>query len=105
MLKFVDLISQEVSLAFESAGYDSAYGKVTVSNRPDLCEFQCNGALAAAKQYHKNPMEIAEKIAETLKASPLFASAEAVRPGSLTGFRDADDIRNIRRELDDNGLG
>ncbi len=76
-------LTQTVSAAFTENGFDAAYAKVTLSNRPDLCEYQCNGALAAAKQYHKNPMEIAEKVAETLKASPLFASAEAVRPGFL----------------------
>ena len=48
----LDLISRQVSDAFAEAGYDASYGKVTLSNRPDLCEYQCNGALAAAKQYH-----------------------------------------------------
>ena len=49
---FVDLISARVSAAFEQAGYDASFGRITVSGRPDLCEYQCNGALAAAKQYH-----------------------------------------------------
>ena len=83
MLKLVDLISQEVSLAFAAAGYDSAYGKVTVSNRPDLCEFQCNGALPAAKVYHKAPMAIAEDVAAGLSGAQVFAAAEACRPGFL----------------------
>lgn len=83
MLKFVDLISQEVSLAFESAGYDSAYGKVTVSNRPDLCEFQCNGALPAAKVYHKAPIAIAEEVAAKLRESSSFSSVDACRPGFI----------------------
>lgn len=47
--KLINLISEEVTKAFVSAGYDEKYGKVTLSNRPDLCEFQCNGAMAAAK--------------------------------------------------------
>ena len=50
MQKIIDIISQEVREAFEANGYDGKYGKVTLSNRPDLCEYQCNGALAAAKE-------------------------------------------------------
>ena len=83
MLKLVDLISREVSEAFADAGYDSAYGKVTVSNRPDLCEYQCNGALPAAKVYHKAPMAIAGEVADKLAASDSFSMAEACRPGFL----------------------
>ena len=56
-------ITRCVADAFARAGYDASYGKVTVSNRPDLCEFQCNGALAAAKRYHTAPMVIAEAVA------------------------------------------
>ncbi|MBQ1281560.1 MAG: hypothetical protein IIY16_04890, partial [Oscillospiraceae bacterium] len=51
MKKLIDLISAEVSSAFEAAGYAAEYGKVTVSNRPDLGEYQCNGAMPAAKAY------------------------------------------------------
>ena len=69
--------------AFAKCGLDPALGKVTVSNRPDLCEYQCNGALAAAKQAHRNPMEIAEEAAAVLRGEPLFAKAEAVRPGFI----------------------
>ncbi|MBQ6293616.1 MAG: arginine--tRNA ligase [Lachnospiraceae bacterium] len=69
--------------AFQSCGIDPALGKVNVSNRPDLCEYQCNGALAAAKQLHKNPLEIAENVAAILKTDPLFEKAEAVRPGFI----------------------
>lgn len=71
----IDLISREVSGAFEKAGFDPAYGKVTLSNRPDLCEYQCNGALPAAKVYHKAPIQIANAVkvrwqaARCLKAS------------------------------------
>ena len=56
-MKFlIDLISEQLSGAFEKAGFDAAYGRATLSNRPDLCEYQCNGALAAAKKYHKAPI-------------------------------------------------
>ena len=51
-MKFlIDLISEQLSGAFEKAGFDAAYGRATLSNRPDLCEYQCNGAMAAAKEY------------------------------------------------------
>ena len=53
MKKVIDLISKEVSDAFAAAGYDAGLGRVTLSNRPDLCEYQCNGAMAGAKEYHK----------------------------------------------------
>ena len=83
MLKLIDLISREVSGAFVAAGYDEAYGKVTVSNRPDLCEYQCNGALPAAKVYHKPPMAIAEDVAAQLAGNANFERVEACRPGFI----------------------
>ena len=83
MFKLIDLISREVSAAFSGAGYDEAYGKVTVSNRPDLCEYQCNGALPAAKIYHKAPMAIAEDVAAQLSESASFERVEACRPGFI----------------------
>ena len=67
MEKLIDLISAQVSDAFEQAGFEKSLGRVSVSGRPDLCEYQCNGALPAAKQYHKNPMEIAESVAALLQ--------------------------------------
>ena len=83
MEKFLNLISREMEAAFDAAGYDRELGKVTVSNRPDLCEYQCNGAMAGAKRYHKAPLMIAEDVASRLKDSEVFKSAEAVRPGFL----------------------
>ena len=83
MEKLLEKLSQTVAEAFEAAGYDAACGKVTVSNRPDLCEFQCNGAMPAAKAEHKAPLVIAEAVAEKLQNSEVFTSAEAVKPGFL----------------------
>ena len=79
----LDLISRQVSDAFAEAGYDASYGKVTLSNRPDLCEYQCNGAMPAAKAYHKAPIQIAEEVAAKLNGNALFSQAEAVKPGFL----------------------
>ena len=83
MEKLIDKLTAAVSEAFARAGYDAACGKVTVSNRPDLCEFQCNGAMPAAKAAHKAPIVIAGEVAALLQDSAVFASAEAVNPGFL----------------------
>lgn len=83
MEKLIDILSDEVGAAFAKAGYDASCGRVTVSNRPDLCEFQCNGAMPAAKTAHKAPVLIAGEVAALLQESKAFASAEAVAPGFL----------------------
>ena len=82
MEKILDVISGKVQKAFADAGYDAAYGKVTVSNRPDLCQYQCNGALAAAKAYKCAPIQIANAVAEKLNGDD-FSMVEAVMPGFL----------------------
>ena len=83
MEKLLDLISEEMKKAFEEAGYDKELGRVTLSNRPDLCEFQCNGAMAGAKKYHKAPLMIAQEVAEKLSGSTVFGEVSAVAPGFL----------------------
>ncbi|MBQ9122914.1 MAG: arginine--tRNA ligase [Lachnospiraceae bacterium] len=83
MKKILELISEELKDAFEAAGYDRELGRVTISNRPDLCEYQCNGAMAGAKQYKKAPIMIANEVAEKLQGSEVFAEVNAVMPGFL----------------------
>ena len=83
MKKFLELISEEMKNAFEAAGYDRELGKVTLSNRPDLCEYQCNGAMAGARLYKKAPIMIAGDVAEKCKDSKVFLQVEAVNPGFL----------------------
>ena len=83
MEKILELISKEVSAAFDAAGYDSELGRVTLSNRPDLCEYQCNGAMAGAKKYGKAPFMIADEVAEKLSGNAIFSSVESVKPGFL----------------------
>ena len=83
MRKILDLITDEMVKAFEAAGLDAKYAKVTVSNRPDLCEYQCNGAMAAVKEYKKAPIMIAEEVVAQLKDNAMFESVEAVKPGFL----------------------
>ena len=83
MKTIIELISNEVMTAFEEAGYDENMGKVTLSNRPDLCEYQCNGAMAGAKVYHKAPIMIAKDVVEKLADSKVLEMAEAVNPGFI----------------------
>ena len=82
MEKILDIISNKMQEAFVAAGYDASFGKVTVSNRPDLCQYQCNGALSAAKQYKCAPIQIANAVAEKLDASD-FSMIQAVMPGFI----------------------
>ncbi len=91
MKTILEQISQIVASAFESAGYDSSYGRVGLSNRPDLCEFQCNGAMAGAKAYHKAPIAIAQDVAGKLASDPAFSEVNAVAPGFLN-IRVSDDF-------------
>ena len=83
MKKLMEQMAEELSAAFEKSGYDPSYGKVTVSNRPDLCEFQCNGAMAGAKAYKKAPFMIADDVVAYLKDSQVFSMAEVVKPGFI----------------------
>ncbi len=82
MEKILDIITAKMQQAFADAGYDASFGRVTVSNRPDLCEYQCNGALSAAKQYHCAPIKIAQAVVEKLNAED-YSLVEAVMPGFI----------------------
>lgn len=83
MKKVIEILQEELSAAFEKAGYDKKYAKVGVSNRPDLCQYQCNGALAAAKEYHKAPIQMANKVVELLNGSDSFKEIVAQAPGFI----------------------
>ena len=83
MKKLTDYMAEELSSAFEKAGYDPSYGKVGVSNRPDLCEYQGNGAMAGAKAYKKAPFMIADDVVANLADSKVFSMKEMVKPGFI----------------------
>lgn len=83
MKKIMDLIAEELTAAFEKAGYDAKFAKVTLSNRPDLCEYQCNGAMAAAKAYKKAPIMIAQDVLAALGESRILGDVQAVNPGFI----------------------
>ena len=72
MKKILDIITAKMQQAFVDAGYEASFGRVTVSNRPDLCQYQCNGALAAAKQYKCAPIQIANAVAEKCGNARLY---------------------------------
>ncbi len=103
MEKMLDIISREVMAAMEASGYDGTYGKVTLSNRPDLCEYQCNGAMAAAKTYKCAPFQIADKVASVLQENNMFAKAEAVKPGFLNLSLSPDYLAGYLRQMEADG--
>ena len=83
MKKILDQITEIVGNAFKQCGYDDKYGKTGISNRPDLCEYQCNGAMAGAKKYKKAPIMIANDVVAALKEDPMFDEIVAVNPGFI----------------------
>jgi len=83
MRKILEQITARMQNAFEACGYSTEFAKVTLSNRPDLCEYQCNGAMAAAKTYKKAPIAIAQEVVTKLAGNPMFSMAEAVNPGFI----------------------
>ncbi|MCM1092289.1 MAG: arginine--tRNA ligase [Butyrivibrio sp.] len=99
MKKFLDLLTEEMGQAFAAAGYDAALGRVTVSNRPDLCEYQCNGAMAGAKQYKKAPIMIANEVARKLQEGKVFAKVQALAPGFLNLNVSEDFLADYIREM------
>lgn len=106
MKKILDLITEEAVKAFEAAGYDAKYARVTLSNRPDLCEYQCNGAMAAAKEYHKAPIMIANAVVEELEKSELLEEVQAVNPGFINMKVSAEFLKDyLNGMLGDERLG
>jgi len=76
-------LGEAVAAAFVAAGLSPDYGRVTPSDRPDLADFQCNGALIGAKPSGRNPREIAIAVTEHLAGNPLLASAEIAGLGFI----------------------
>lgn len=83
METILELIGKELQSAFKNCGYDEKYARVTVSNRPDLCEYQCNGAMAAAKEYKKAPFMIAGDVVAKIANHAMFKNIESVNPGFI----------------------
>ena len=100
MKKLVDLLTSELEIAFEKAGYDSKFARVTLSNRPDLCEYQCNGAMAAAKTYRKAPIMIAKDIVEILEGSACIEKVDAVAPGFINIILDGEFVASYLKAME-----
>ena len=98
MEKILDIITKKMQNAFAEAGYDASFGRVTVSNRPDLCEYQCNGALSAAKQYKCAPIVIAKAVVEKLDAND-YDLVEAVMPGFINLKMSGGFLQNYLEEM------
>lgn len=106
MKKIIDLIAEELADAFEKAGYDRSYARVTLSNRPDLCEYQCNGAMAGAKTYKKAPLMIANDVVELLKDSKLIKDVDAVKPGFINLKLDEEAVASYLNQMsEDENIG
>lgn len=82
-LSLENIINQKMSAAFKTLGLDEKYAFVKVSDRPDLSDFQCNGALALAKSERKNPREIATRIMSELEKDSDFANISIDGPGFI----------------------
>ena len=104
MEDLMNLLQKELAGAFAAAGYDESLAVVTVSNRPDLCEFQCNGAMAGAKLHHKAPAMIAKDVAEKLAGSSVFSEVSVAGPGfinlKVSGEYLADWLRQMSADPD-----
>ena len=83
MKNIIELLQEKIENAFVECGYDKEYGKVIESNRPDLSEFQCDGAMVAAKKYKKAPFIIAEEVVAKCKDFEEFEKIEVVKPGFI----------------------
>ncbi len=106
MKKLLDLITEELEQAFVDTGYEKELAKVTLSNRPDLCEYQCNGAMAGAKKYHKAPIAIAEEVVGKIPTDGIIGAAQAVKPGFINLKTDEGHIAGyLNRMLSEERLG
>lgn len=83
MKTITQILTEIVSDAFEKCGYDRSCGTVFVSDRMDLCQFQCNGSFAAAKQFKKAPFIIAEEVKNIITENPAFLKVEVAKPGFI----------------------
>lgn len=105
-LSLENAVNQKVATVFAELGLDNKFASVKVSDRPDLSDFQCNGALALAKIEHKNPREIAGIIAAKLQDDKDFAKVSVDGPGFLNlSLADEFIARNMQEMAKDERLG
>lgn len=92
-------LSEAAAAAFQAAGLSPDFGRVTASDRPDLADFQCNGALAAAKSAKRNPREIAVQVVDILKTDPRLASVEIAGVGFINMRVSSDALSTRANEI------
>lgn len=95
----IKILSKEMIRAFKEAGYDEKYAVVTLSNRPDLCQYQCNGALPAAKEYKLAPIKIAEAVVIELKKNNIYKEITAIMPGFINITLSNEFVSNYINEM------
>lgn len=83
MKTVIEVLSDIFTTAFAAAGYDKDLGRVVVSGRPDLCQYQVNGAMGAAKIYHKAPLMIANDVLAKIPANDIIENVSVVAPGFI----------------------
>jgi arginyl-tRNA synthetase len=83
MKSITDQLSEILGNAFTKAGYEAKYGQAVISGRPDLCQFQCNGALPNAKLFKKSPMVIANEVVSFLADDEMIEKVEVAAPGFI----------------------
>ena len=106
MKALTQILTEKLSAAFEACGYSAELGTVVTSDRPDLCQFQCNGAFAGAKLYKKAPRMIAQEAADKLADDDSFAKIEVVGAGFIN--MDVSDkllLSYVKDVLSDENLG
>ncbi|MBQ3823795.1 MAG: arginine--tRNA ligase, partial [Clostridia bacterium] len=106
MDSIVKLLSDKLSAAFLKAGYGGEFGQVMISARPDLCQFQCNGCFAAAKQYKKAPFDVASEVSAALSGDGDLLFADAVKPGFINlSVTDGFLVKSVNALLEDGSFG
>lgn len=101
-----NLLSNIFKTAFSECGYDEALGQVVVSNRLDLCQFQCNGALSGAKQYRKSPLLIAKEVSAHIPENDIIGALKVVAPGFINiSLKDEFLIKYVQEVYSDKYMG
>ena len=82
-MNLLSVLNEKVEKAFVACGFENAQTLVRAADRPDLADYQANGALALAKSLHQNPREVAEKVAQELKKDSFFSEVSVAGPGFI----------------------
>lgn len=102
----LDQLSAIAAKAFEQCGFAPTLGRVILSNRPQLCQFQCDGAMKGAKQLRRPPLDIAKAVAELLAQHPVFSAVDVAPPGFINlNVTDEFLLQSLANAADDDRFG